>query len=151
MASKTKGRQLTKAIVRSQLGVLGMLWGDKVDGVVDNAFDKLESAPTDAKAEDIAFRQRLRIELLRQHALAAQDLALAHRMMGAEEVEVEEHYDGSGSGAVGLDVDAEKETLMLGARGNGRVIRKRIIRMKGFGDGEAPLEWLQANLSPDAE
>ena len=148
MAKNTKARAITKAVVQSQTGLLGFLWGDKIDALVDSGFDKLEAAPSDSKAEDAAFRQRLRIQLMKEQAVAAQDFALAHRLLNADEVEIEEHYDGSGGGALGVDADAKSKTLMVGAKGKGRVVRKRIIRLKGFVGGEAPLEWIQKNINP---
>jgi len=64
-----------------------------------------------------------------RQAKVAQELAIAQRIRTAEEVEVEELYDYSGEGNLGLNV--KDEGVMLGACGKGSRVVKRICRFKG--------------------
>lgn len=65
-------------------------------------------------------------------ARVAQELAIARRIEHAAEVEIEEFYDVTGSGGVGLQ--ASEGSFNLGANGNGRKINKRVYRFKGWID-----------------
>lgn len=61
-----------------------------------------------------------------------QELAISRCIIdSAEEVEIEEYYDISGKGSIGLSGDAVKETIDLGFSAKGRKVTKRIIRFKG--------------------
>lgn len=62
-------------------------------------------------------------------AQAQQEFAIATRIMSAEEVMIEEYYDATGAGSLGLDAD---ENVELGVKGSGRKIVKRIVRLKGW-------------------
>jgi hypothetical protein len=119
-----------------------------LDKYVDDASEQIAKSGSSEEVRKIAERQHLAIELMERRALAAQELALAQRMANATEVEVEECYDGSGDGALGLDAKTDGEALgaTLGLRGSGRVMRKRIIRLKGGVPGEGSMEWVQRNL-----
>ena len=74
-------------------------------------------------------RQELLTRIAEAQARVAQEVAIAHRIENAEEVEMEEFYDYSGSGSVGVDI---KETgINIGAKGEGKKVSKRIYRFKG--------------------
>ncbi|SDC78266.1 hypothetical protein [Paraburkholderia lycopersici] len=81
--------------------------------------------------EEIA-KQNLQLQFAQHQARVAQELAIARRIDSAEEVEIEEFYDASGKGQVGLSVDAEATTGTLGLGGEGRKVTKRIYRFKGL-------------------
>lgn len=71
------------------------------------------------------------MEFQAHQARVAQELAIAERIASSNEVVIEEYYDGSGKGHVGLK--AEGESLTVGAGGEGRRVTKRIIRFTGWG------------------
>lgn len=74
-------------------------------------------------------RQELLTRIAEAQARVAQEVAIAHRIETAEEVEMEEFYDYSGSGSVGVGI---KETgVNIGAKGEGKKVSKRIYRFKG--------------------
>lgn len=81
--------------------------------------------------EEIA-KQNLQLQFAQHQARVAQELAIARRIDSAEEVEIEEFYDASGKGQVGLSVGAEAATGNLGLGGEGRKVTKRIYRFKGL-------------------
>jgi hypothetical protein len=78
--------------------------------------------------EEVA-KQNLHMQFAQQQARIAQELAIARRIDNAEEVEIEELYDTSGKGNVGLTID---ETATFGLGGTGRRVTKRIYRFKGL-------------------
>jgi hypothetical protein len=99
---------------------------------------KKATAETEA-ASNISGVDAVRLEAERQHftlrmaelqAKVAQEVAIAHRIEVAQEVEIEEFYDASGEGHVGIH--ANPETLGFGAGGAGRKVTRRVIRFKGF-------------------
>lgn len=63
-------------------------------------------------------------------AKIAQELAIARRIDIAEEVTIEEFYDNSGEGSLG--VNANGEGIVIGASGAGRKVSKRVYTFKGF-------------------
>ena len=85
----------------------------------------------DQQLEEEAKRMRLAIEKIEAQARAEQELAIAQRILTATEVEIEDYYDASGHGGLGVDL---KEGTNLGAYGAGKKITKRIIRLKGWPD-----------------
>lgn len=88
-----------------------------------------------------AKKQKILMELQTHQARVAQEMSIAERIASSVEVEIEEFYDASGKGGLGIDVG--KDNVFGGATGEGRKITKRIIRFKG---GE-----LKANEVLDAE
>ena len=83
----------------------------------------------DELSED-ASKINIQSAVLQEQAKVEQELSIAKRILIAEEVEIEEYYDVSGKG--GLGVKSDEEGLSLGAHGNGRKITKRIVKFKGF-------------------
>ncbi len=78
-----------------------------------------------------AEKQRILMEFQAHQARVAQELSIAERITSSHEVEIEEYYDGSGKGHIGLKT--EGESIALGASGEGRRVTKRIIRFTGLG------------------
>lgn len=106
-----------------------------------------------AELADEATKQTIQMRFAQQQARVAQELAIARRIDNAEEVEIEEYYDLSGKGTLGLSLDQKKQTGTLGLGGEGHQVTKRIYRFKGWsqpdGDVEQSLdkEQLQLNLT----
>ncbi|EJD6670222.1 hypothetical protein M0K80_RS04965 [Providencia rettgeri] len=84
------------------------------------------------KLEDSAKRVEIQAYALQSQAKVEQELAIARRIMCAEEVEIEEQYDGSGDGSAGVKVS--EKGVSLGISGSGRLVTKRIIKFKGFNE-----------------
>ena len=135
----------------------GAVWlvSKAVDSFLTDSTEQLAKSGSSEQTRAIAEKQVLAVDLMQRRAHAAQELALAYRMASADEVEVEEHYDGSGEGFLGLDAKADPKTETLGGslgiKGTGRIMQKRVIRLKGWTDGEAPMEWVQQNLVEDPQ
>lgn len=81
-----------------------------------------------------ATRQEVSTRISELQAKVAQELAIANRIDTAEEVTIEEYYDVTGEGAVGLN--GSQENITLGINGSGRKVTKRIYKFKGFRNNE---------------
>lgn len=62
-------------------------------------------------------------------AKVSQEIAIAKRIENAVDVEIEEYYEGSGSGNIGVSSDGK--TLKGNVGGEGKKVIKRIIKFKG--------------------
>ena len=82
------------------------------------------------KLENEARLQEIESRISEFQARVAQELAIAKRIETAAEVEIEEFYDTTGSGGVGLQTGAEGG-FNLGLNGSGRKVTKRVYRFKG--------------------
>ncbi|CAD6559608.1 hypothetical protein LMG27952_06915 [Paraburkholderia hiiakae] len=104
-----------------------------VEGVelAANAVAKASAQGVDELRAEVA-KQDLQMKFAQHQARVAQELAIARRIDNAEEVEIEEFYNVSGKGNVGLTVDAEGGTGTLGLGGEGSKVTKRIYRFKGL-------------------
>lgn len=77
-----------------------------------------------------ALREEIKSSVLQNQAKVEQELAIARRIENAEEVEIEEYYDLSGNGGVGLKGDDKGVTV--GVNGEGRKVTKRVIKFRGY-------------------
>ena len=111
------------------LNPTGYLIEIAVKKAIESFSSKSGSVPT-AELEEEAARQEIESRFLQEKARVEQELAIARRIDSAEEVEIEEYYDGSGEGAVGMN--AKEDSITLGASGKGRKITKRIYKFKGY-------------------
>ncbi|MBP2311902.1 hypothetical protein [Azospirillum soli] len=96
------------------------------------------AAASDKGMEDLKVeveKQMLRMKFEEHQAKVTQEIAIAVRIENAEEVEIEEFYDSSGKGNIGLNVDKTAGSGSFGLGGEGRFVTKRIVRFKGKGDG----------------
>lgn len=84
--------------------------------------------------EDETKRQTLELRMAEMQAQVAQEIAIAHRIQTAEEVEIEEYYASEAEGSAGAKAD--DKGLTLGLSGKGREVTKRVFRFKGFGDSK---------------
>ncbi|MCR3972411.1 hypothetical protein ACTG2W_01510 [Aeromonas sp. 96A] len=96
-----------------------------------------ESKGLDTLTEE-ANKQRIVMEFQAHQARVAQELAIAERIASSHEVQIEEFYDGSGKGSLGLKT--EGESISLGASGEGRRVTRRIIRFTGCGPVERTVD-----------
>ena len=119
-----------------------------IDKFVDDASEQIAKSESSEEIRRIGQRQHLAVELMERRAHAAQELALAQRIVTAAEVEVEEYYGGSDEAALGLDAKTDGETAgaTLGLRGKSGVIKKRVIRLKGELHDTTSMEFVQRNL-----
>ncbi|MFZ7321281.1 hypothetical protein [Comamonas jiangduensis] len=92
-------------------------------------------------------RQEIRMSMLREQARVAQELSIARRIDLAEQVEIEEFYDNSAEGFLGVEVTGEAATL--GASGSGRRVTKRIYKFNGF--REDIVSYIEDERQKDAE
>lgn len=75
-------------------------------------------------------RKKAETEILEMEAKIAQELAISKRIENAAIVEIEEYYEGSGSGNIGLGV--EEKSIKFGFSGEGKKVTKRVYRFTGF-------------------
>ncbi len=107
----------------------GMLIETAVKTAIEAFRSKTKSATT-SELEEEARKQEIESRFLQEKARVEQELAIARRIDCAEEVEIEEYYDSSGDGSLGLK--ANEESVTLGASGSGRRVTKRIYKFKGY-------------------
>lgn len=110
-----------------------------VPGYMRTIYSALSKSQDDVKAaeskgvvslEEEARKQQIVMEFQAHQARVSQELAIAERIAASAEVEIEEYYDLSGKGHVG--VKAESESISLGIGAEGRRVTKRIIRFTGW-------------------
>ncbi len=82
-----------------------------------------------AKLADEAKRQEISLHMAKMQAQVAQELAIAHRIENAEEVEIEEYYEGEGKAGLSGGTDGASANFSLGAQG--RKVVKRVYRFTG--------------------
>lgn len=135
--TKQRGTAATVAEV-----ALSMTYGpkiaDKIVGLFDKADQQIEGKSDDQIGQQLQ-HERMKSEMLQVQAKAAFEFALASRIVSATEVEVEEFYEGKGSGGVGIDLGEQT----LGAHGKGSKITRRIVRLRGWPEnpnGELSIE-----------
>jgi hypothetical protein len=103
--------------------------------LMDATIGSVNTSEEAAKSGDIdllqmeAKRQELTMQMAERQAKVAQELALARRIETAEEVEMEEFYDVSGTANIGAK--AGEESITVGLSGHGQKVTKRIFRFKG--------------------
>ncbi len=97
---------------------------------ITEQFDKSADS-TISEMQEAAMRVEIQASVLLTQAKVEQELAISRRIDSAEEVEIEEYYDISGKGNIGLNI--ESETIDFGLSAKGRKVTKRIIRFKGCG------------------
>ncbi|WP_135553727.1 hypothetical protein [Paenibacillus cymbidii] len=98
--------------------------------------------PEELKLE--AERLKLESRIAEYQARIAQEVAIARRIENALEVEIEEFYDTSGEGSLGVNV----KDGSAGASGSGRKVTSRVYRFKGFASND---EVEQKQLSQESE
>ena len=103
-----------------------------VAGVLIESVKDVEAA---SKSSDLSIlvgeakRQELSLHMAKMQAQVAQELAIAHRIDNAVEVEIEEYYEGTGKGGISGSVNTESSSVSFGAEG--RKVVKRVYRFTG--------------------
>jgi len=121
-------------VTQKAISIVDPMIGSLVEMML-KAITKTENASDDLdKLRSEAGRQELQMLMAERQAKVAQEVALARRIETAEEVEMEEYYDVSGSGELGVKGDAQNLAVGIGARG--QKVSKRIFRFKGHGQGK---------------
>ncbi|HCT9943206.1 TPA: hypothetical protein OUD64_003852 [Enterobacter kobei] len=93
-----------------------------------NSATNKEITPEELSEE--AVKANLQSTVLAEQAKVEQEISIAKRILIAEKVEIEEFYDTSGAGHLGVKTDGT--TFSLGAQGEGKRVTKRVIKFKGF-------------------
>ncbi|WP_354680178.1 hypothetical protein MRN59_08950 [Macrococcoides caseolyticum] len=78
--------------------------------------------------EEEVVRQQMYEKINEAKARVAQEVAIAERIQNAETVEIEEFYDFSGKGSLGLDIE---ETISLGLKASGQKVTRRVYKFNG--------------------
>lgn len=102
---------------------------EKISESTANSTNESNSSKSIEDLQLAARKQELQMQMAEAQAKVAQELAIAKRIELAEQVEIEEFYDASGEGNLGLKADAQ--TVALGASGSGRKVTKRIYKFSG--------------------
>lgn len=84
------------------------------------------------KLREAQIRQRITMQMAESQARVAQEVAIAQRIASAEEVKIEEFYDNSGEGSLGVDI--KEGSALIGASGSGKAVSKRVYTFKGWGN-----------------
>lgn len=95
---------------------------------IDRVSKASESGTID-ELKDTIMKQKLELDFAKSQAQIEQELAIARRIDNAEEVEIEEYYELSGKGQVGIDIN-EQSSISAGLSANGSKVTKRIYRFK---------------------
>lgn len=90
-------------------------------GRIDN---KNVENPKDVESQEID------LQLMQAQARVAQEIAIAKRIEIADEVEIEEFYEGRGEGNAGAQL--RDGSVNLGISGSGNKVTKRVYRFRGF-------------------
>ena len=106
--------------------------GFLIEKISESTANSTNDSNKNQSIEDLqlsARKQELQMQMAEAQAKVAQEIAKAKRIELAEEVEIEEFYDTSGEGNLGLKADAK--SVALGASGSGRKVTKRIYKFSG--------------------
>lgn len=76
-------------------------------------------------------KQTMKLDFEREQAKIAQEYSIAEKIRLAQEVKIEEFYDVSGEGSVGLGVNLMEQSGSLGLKGKGQKVTKRVYYFKG--------------------
>lgn len=113
-----------------------------VPGYMKAAYSALTSSQNEVIAaqskglgalEEEAKKKKIVMDFQAHRARVAQELAIAQRISASHEVVIEEYYESSGKGHVG--VKADNDAVSLGASGEGQRVTKRVFRFSGGGGG----------------
>jgi hypothetical protein len=143
MAKQKSGWDVARTVLYATNPLLGLI----VEATT-HAVSETQTASQTGKIEKIraeAERQEFALKMAENQARVAQEVAIARRIETAEEVEIEEFYDYSGEGHVGLKTDGE--TLGVGVGAAGKRVSRRVYRFKGNAEKKPEEVWqLQQEL-----
>ena len=127
MTKKNTALKITQEVLNAISPMLGRLME-----ITTSSTNKTNQVATSGTIDELrveAERQDITMRMTERQAKVAQELALARRIETAEEVEMEEFYDISDSGNVGIQTDGN--TISAGVNTQGLKVTKRIFRFKG--------------------
>ena len=135
---------------------LNFYWSTTPIGQVINIADKYltdthKPNVSITELEQSAMEAKITAEVLTNQAKVQQEQAIATRILLAEVVEIEEYYDISGQGNLGLSADGASETITLGASLQGKKISKRVIKFSGFNNNVSEETLNNMMLSQNSE
>ncbi|MEA4807400.1 hypothetical protein [Acetobacterium wieringae] len=117
---------------------------------IEKNVQKINEVSNNGSVEDLqrmAQKQKIEMQMIELQVKVEQELAIARRIDTAEEVIIEEYFEGTGEGKMGLN--AEEGNVSLGLSGEGRRISKRVYTFKGWRD--PGLEGFEKIQSTDSE
>ncbi|WP_226035419.1 hypothetical protein [Aquibacillus saliphilus] len=115
-----------------------------------NKTQSIKENGTINELEEEARKQDIYNQMTESQAKIAQELAIAQRINTAEEVEIENFYEGEGKGGIRVQTDGETQSINAGLSGQGRKVVKRFYRFKGWHDnGLEVLEKMQSQNEED--
>jgi microcystin degradation protein MlrC len=117
--------------VAKAVALASVPFGTTIAKTIENSSKDVDAA-SDKGIEELRqelSKQELRLGFDLQQAKIAQEMAIAHRIMNAETVEIEEFYDKSASGQAGLGLN--ETGVNVGLRGDGKSVTKRIYKFSG--------------------
>ncbi|ALL23635.1 hypothetical protein ABEX41_12920 [Bacillus tropicus] len=106
---------------------------EKTTQALINKTTNLQESGTIEQLKEESLKQEYVNRMSESQARVSQELAIAQRISTAEEVEIEEFYEGNGSGGIG--VQTNDKGMNIGAQGAGQKVTRRIYRFKGWHDG----------------
>ena len=118
------GLPLKTAIINTPL--LGPIAGAMIQAVTD-AKSAADLGDLNRLGHEVQ-RQELSLRMAELQARVAQELAIAERIENAQEVEIEEFYEGSVDASIGFKPGAGN---VIGIGGSGRRVTKRVFRFLG--------------------
>jgi len=127
MIEKSSAMGITQGVLNVVSPMLG-----KIMEITTSSTSKTDQVAKSGSIDDLrieAERQEITMRMAERQAKVAQELALAGRIETAEEVEMEEFYDISGSANAGIQTDGI--TIVTGVAAQGQKVTKRIFRFKG--------------------
>lgn len=110
------------------LGYLGIT-GTAIEALLKMVSASGATAAPPAELDHARVQAETMASIVLAQAKAQQEQAIALRIACAEEVQIEEFYDASGKGQLGISV--KEEGVTAGLTGDGRRVTKRIIRFTG--------------------
>lgn len=123
--------------------IMAKLLGEAVENTENAAREGMQQLELESR------RQELTMKMQERHSRVLQELALAYRIRTAEEIEIEEHFEGRGEGSAG--VNAGEEVTSIGLSGSGERITRRIYRLKGWNPDLAPSQPAPVGDDEDGE
>ncbi|QWG33349.1 hypothetical protein [Bacillus mycoides] len=118
--------------IRFALNPTGTLIEKSTQALVQKTTNLQENGTIEQLKEE-TLKQEYVNQMSESQARVSQELAIAQRISTAEEVEIEEFFEGNGAGGVG--VQTNDIGMNIGAHGSGQKVTRRIYRFKGWHDG----------------
>ena len=113
-------------VLKASSPVLAALTGVVLDSA--HKTDELQESGELSALNDEAKKQAISLQMAKMQATVAQELAIAERIQNAEEVEIEEYYEGEKSAGINAVANIDGGSISLG--GSGRQVTKRVYRFK---------------------